>query len=395
MTSGLSSIDTPSAATPAGKTRPRWKFGAADDWSQWAFRPRQPELDRRRLELFLQQSRPVRCDPAEARIARQRIPAEDQRWRGFLEIGQICGVSTVLHLVLLLSLAACAVQQAVQNGLFLSITPAAAVRDEITAPIPLVVDQADQESERAAFLPAVLPRQALAVEPIEVAAWVEPGDLDPPRRLLADEVRGVLSGEGLGGDSGPGGTASAGADHGPSDAVGASFFGVRAAGSRFVFVVDCSLSMEGPKWNDARQELAAAIDRLGPERQFYVIFFDGETHRMFDDKEYAPALLSATPENLALLRSWLQTARLGYNTSPCQAVQFGVSLQPDALFLLSDGEFSDPTAPWLRKHNVVRQEDGVQAPGVAVHTIGFRSQQGQKVLSRIARENGGEYRYVP
>lgn len=199
------------------------------------------------------------------------------------------------------------------------------------------------------------------------------------------------SGKGDGGNSGKGGTQTGEGENDPSeqDAGGqsAEFFGLQAKGSKFVFVVDCSISMgDGGKWSEACRELADSIDKLDSSQSFYVVFFDGETHRMFGDKIYLKELLPATTENLMRFRAWADSIRLGYNTSPALGVKFACTLEPDAIFLLSDGEFADTTAPWLRKNN-----DGE----IPVHTIGFRTPlNGQKMLSRIAEENNGQFRRV-
>jgi hypothetical protein len=178
-------------------------------------------------------------------------------------------------------------------------------------------------------------------------------------------------------------------------AAGAEFFGVQAAGNQFAFVVDCSLSMQGAKWAAACEELVRSVGRLTPEQEFYVIFFDGEPHLMFDQERSDAALVRATPENLAMFRQWLLSARLGYNTEPVEAVSTAVELRPNAVFLLSDGEFGGKTALYLRLNNslgAAKRERG--GPPVAVHTIGFRSKKGEKMLERIARENAGTYRFV-
>lgn len=176
---------------------------------------------------------------------------------------------------------------------------------------------------------------------------------------------------------------------------GSEFFGVRASGRRFVFVVDCSRSMEeGSKWQDATRELLAALERLGPDQSFYVIFFDGEMHPMFSADAPERDLLSATPENLDHFRQWLETVRLGYYTRPAGSVQLALDLAPDAIFLLSDGVFEDQTAALLRRKNLVRR-DARREPLVVVHTIGFHTRDGQHVLQRIADENGGRYVFVP
>lgn len=174
--------------------------------------------------------------------------------------------------------------------------------------------------------------------------------------------------------------------------AGADFFGVHAAGNRFVFVIDCSMSMSGPKWQIANQELSDAIARLSEDQFFYVIYFDGDSHPMFGQSMRISALEQATPENIDRFMQWQSAVRVGYNTNPCQSVKHAVHLKPDAVFLLSDGDFNDFTAGFLRKQNRHRAGGPAQ---VAVHTICFRSPEGQKVLQRIAKENGGTYRFVP
>jgi len=175
---------------------------------------------------------------------------------------------------------------------------------------------------------------------------------------------------------------------------GAEFFGVRATGSRFVFIVDCSRSMNGKKWEDATAELLAAVERLSEDKSFYVIFFDKESHRMFGPESSEPDLLPATEENLGRFRQWLTTVELGFHTRPAGSVSFALTLDPDAIYLLSDGEFEDQTAALLRDKNLARV-DRARVPRVTVHTIGFHSRHGQKVLERIAKENGGRYTFVP
>ena len=174
---------------------------------------------------------------------------------------------------------------------------------------------------------------------------------------------------------------------------GAEFFGVRATGNEFVFIVDCSRSMTGQKWNDATAELLAALERLGDDKSFYVIFFDGESHPMFGADSREPGLVPATVENLQRFHRWLATVQLGFHTRPAGAVSTALTLEPDAIYLLSDGEFEDQTAALLRDKNLVRVKRQ-KVPQVIVHTIGFHSRHGQKVLERIAKENGGRYNFI-
>ncbi len=177
--------------------------------------------------------------------------------------------------------------------------------------------------------------------------------------------------------------------------AGAQFFGLPASGNKFVFVVDCSLSMQDDgRWLEACQELDAAIARLGPQQLFYVILFDGAVHRMFNHDERQAALFPATDDNKARFREWLMTARLGFETRPFLSVKNAIDLRPDAVYLLSDGDFKDPTAEYLKRYNLPYDHQGHPLHQVVVHTIVFHSRDGLDTMRRIARENGGKTLFI-
>lgn len=235
--------------------------------------------------------------------------------------------------------------------------------------------------------------QAEAFRGGEASAEVDPDDVAAPQHPFATVVSTSIQSDLLStiqtlvGNGGQG-TATAKKGNGQGDnKPSAEFFGISAGGRSFVFVVDCSLSMAGSKWRGACNELTAAIERLTPQQSFYVIFFDGKSHPMFAPNNAASRPLQATPENIQKYHEWLNYVKLGFNTSPCLSIKHAVNLAPDAIFLLSDGEFSDPTATYLRNNNANKEES--ETPMIAVHTICFHSRDGQKMLERIAAENGG------
>ncbi|MCH7726065.1 MAG: VWA domain-containing protein [Planctomycetes bacterium] len=174
---------------------------------------------------------------------------------------------------------------------------------------------------------------------------------------------------------------------------GARFFGVQAAGNNFVFVVDSSSSMRGKRWRLATRELLAAIQRLSPEQSFYVIFFDAVPHPMFG-KQIAQTSMNATAENFTRLRRWMRNIEFGQATSPQRSVEFAMVLKPDAVFLLTDGEFRDKTMEVLRDDNHTLLDNGKTKLRTIIHTIGFQSRASQELLMKIAEENGGSYRFV-
>ncbi|HUT12644.1 MAG TPA: VWA domain-containing protein [Thermoguttaceae bacterium] len=176
---------------------------------------------------------------------------------------------------------------------------------------------------------------------------------------------------------------------------GATFFGVKAGGKRFVFVVDGSQSMRRNGWDYCKLELLSAVRRLKPNQYFYVILFASDAHRMFDDENPQEVLLRASEENFAKLERWLYTYDLEWGTKPLESMKFALKLRPDAIYFLTDGKIQDDTDGYLQKNNKREDAYGDTVAGSAVHTIGFFQQDGQPVLDKISKENGGTYRFVP
>ena len=234
-----------------------------------------------------------------------------------------------------------------------------------------VAGEIKQDKRRSGSMPAVLPQFLSSSK---------------RRAGPVGAVRALFGREGLGGTE-------TGSGKG-----GAEFFGVKATGNKFVFVVDSSRSMIGPKWVDACNELLAAVERLKPNQKFYVIFFDAFAHplpnpaNIFQPNQ--PILMQAGKDNVALLKQFISGIQLGFETKPFMAVRMAMQLEPDAIYLLSDGEFRDGTAKFLKRNNKIKLKDRLKMPAVVVHTIGFHSRRGQRVLRRIAKDNGGTYKYV-
>ena len=143
---------------------------------------------------------------------------------------------------------------------------------------------------------------------------------------------------------------------------GAEFFGVKAAGRKFVFVVDSSNSMKNGKFDAAKEELEYAIRRLSPEQLFYVVFFDQNAERMVLAPNVEPEVnvVAATSTNINRFVTWMKTVKNELKTNPYEAVKFALSLQPDAIYILSDGKFTDrgQTVRYLQEANVIDDPEG-------------------------------------
>ena len=165
---------------------------------------------------------------------------------------------------------------------------------------------------------------------------------------------------------------------------GASFFGLRASGGKFVFVVDKSGSMgsnSSMPLNTAKQELIRSIQAMDEDMKFYVIFYDSGALPMKETD-----LVTATQKNKKRCFDWIESITANDGTEPGGAMMKALQLKPDAIWLLSDGEFGQQAVEIIRKNNTGKK--------IKIHTIAFMSDSGRAILRQIAEENNGNYRFV-
>lgn len=179
----------------------------------------------------------------------------------------------------------------------------------------------------------------------------------------------------------------------------ASFFGTVAEGDTFVYVLDMSGSMNGPRFVRACGELVDSVQGLREKQQFYVLRFNNTYRRMFDDETVPEGAVPATAENKRRLRRWLSKIQAGGGTDPREALRIGLALQPSALFLLSDGQFNldkSRSGPRLRHGDTTPAElVGKRAPKkIPIHTFAFESQGAVATMQELANRTGGEYRFI-
>jgi hypothetical protein len=161
-----------------------------------------------------------------------------------------------------------------------------------------------------------------------------------------------------------------------------SFFGIRAQGQFFIYVVDCSGSMEDDdRLIRAKGELQRSIGRLQFPQRFYVIFYNDRPIPMLGGLP-RPADLSAKSQ----LNQWLRLIEPDGGTDPRGAVAMALSLRPDAVFLLSDGEFPEGTVEAIAGKNPRK---------VPIHCIDLSGGLAGDQLARIARDSGGQYASRP
>lgn len=195
---------------------------------------------------------------------------------------------------------------------------------------------------------------------------------------------------GGGGDDAQAAGGGASASGSPSGS-GATFFGARANGQRFVFVIDSSTSMIGPRWEALRVELNRALRSLSEDQEFCVISFDVDAHPMFGVFPPKIQFLKAEKENIERLNRWVGSIQHGPNTRPASAIGIAIRMEPDAIFLLSDGEIRDNTIYDLRSYNRYSDEKETGKVLVPIHTVLLHSDVGFLTLKAIADENDGVF----
>lgn len=186
-----------------------------------------------------------------------------------------------------------------------------------------------------------------------------------------------------------GGTAGSGGDSGPPGVAlgsggGVNFFGLRssAPGVRsIVYVVDRSGSMTDT-FTAVRAELKKSISALRRSQKFHVIFYNSG-----DPTENPPLKpVPAIDANKRAFFEFMDGITPSGGTRPERALRQALALEPDLIYFLSDGAFEAEVVDRLKEWN--------RGSRTKVYTIAYLDPQGRKLLEAIARQNGGEFKFV-
>ena len=183
--------------------------------------------------------------------------------------------------------------------------------------------------------------------------------------------------------------------------AGVKFFGVKGKGTRFVFIIDCSGSMdEYKRWRRATRELKSSINNLMEPQEFLVLLYNSYTVAM---NNRAPKLVTANRENQTAAINWLTKQQPGGTTYVATSLKKAFELRPDAIFLLSDGEFDDlPLVEAVLQHfngNLAGQAENrsyerLPEEMIPVHTISLGGKSGAWTMQKIAEQNQGTYTVI-
>ncbi len=196
-----------------------------------------------------------------------------------------------------------------------------------------------------------------------------------PQSLSGKSSRKGLGGRGTG-DSGDG-TGGGGDPNGQP-----GFFGIASNGRSVIYVLDSSGSMsEHGKFKMACRELLKSIGQLKENQRFFVILYSDGSYPMDADEP-----LAATSDNIANLREWLDKVEPNGGTQPLASLLYALSMKPDEIYFLSDGQFDVAIVQQLKQAN--------SSKTVPIHTIDLMNHQTIGLMKMIARRTGGKFHFV-
>jgi hypothetical protein len=137
----------------------------------------------------------------------------------------------------------------------------------------------------------------------------------------------------------------------------------------------------------ATRELIRSIESLPDYTYFNIVMFSsGPLVEPPMQRGWTQARRSNVSQNVR----WLQSVSPGGGTVPAPAFHkvFDMNPRPDVIYFMTDGIIVGFTAEEVDRLNS-------KGKRVVINTIAFGDQGSEELLRRIARDSGGQYRYVP
>jgi len=186
------------------------------------------------------------------------------------------------------------------------------------------------------------------------------------------------------------------ADYGLTDGSGAGpragMYGTGGNAHHIVYLIDRSGSMFDT-FDAVKREISNSVKDLQPVQDFHVIMFaDG------DPLEKKPMALTPPTEKYKIaLAKFLESVKAERTTNPIKAITRAFDVLAKAnrkpgkiIYMLTDGAFPDNDAVLA----TIRAKNGRRDVLINTFLYGWKPPIAEKVMMQIARENGGQYRYV-
>lgn len=176
----------------------------------------------------------------------------------------------------------------------------------------------------------------------------------------------------------------------------ASLFGISASGSRFVYVVDRSDSMnsfDGRPWRAAKAELSRSVATLSASQSFQLVLYNDQPrpYRGAVPGGGLVQMLQGEPSLIAQIQRYVRAAEALGGTNHIDALRMALRMGPDVIFFLTDGH-----TPSLSDRELADIRRLAERNATTIHAIEFDAAptpDPSSFVRHLASQNGGEYRY--
>lgn len=237
------------------------------------------------------------------------------------------------------------------------------------------VDMAQSTLDLAAPIVEVPVQDAVQPTDVSFDATTDLGSFESTEPGAIDTLGGAGQGVGAGDLLGGGG--------------GTSFFGIESRGRRFMYVVDVSGSMATQnRLGILKRELIQSVDALGAHASYYIIAYSDRSYPMSEKFSW----VKASDENRKLsVFTWIRRLDSSGGTEPVKGfeIAFGkFKPRPDVIYFMTDAQDVSGLATVVASLNNRGRK-------TKVHCIAFGDSGAADVMREIARDSGGQYKFVP
>tara|TARA_R110002073_G_scaffold73085_7_gene178792 strand:+ start:9635 stop:10414 length:780 start_codon:yes stop_codon:yes gene_type:complete len=150
-----------------------------------------------------------------------------------------------------------------------------------------------------------------------------------------------------------------------------------------IYVLDCSSSMQGNRFNRMRTAIVDAVGQMSAEQQYALLLFNTNALQIRGGGYRNAGVKGATR-----LQTELQLVDPNGGTNPLDALLIAIQMKPDAVVILSDGDFTSSIVDQVTRLNRTGGKN-TQINCVAIDNHA-------RTLKRLASLNGpGNYVEVP
>lgn len=170
---------------------------------------------------------------------------------------------------------------------------------------------------------------------------------------------------------------------------GTVYYGIPICAKKVVFVLDTSGSMRGEPIEAAKRALIDAVKKLPADVRFDIVMFDSKADA------WKPELVLATTQAKQQAAEAVLARGLGRRTASHAALDATFTLDPEAIYFLSDGAPTDGNPPQIVEALSAKN----RTRRVSIHTIGVGTDRAEAValaqfMKSLAEANWGEYKAV-